>query len=433
MGLQSLDREGGIAAGSSLTVGALTSTTNQMHPQRHWQWDILTGVAVYAVTTLPVLLGLILATTPGVLVHDRPTPSLLGACCYFDGGHYRVIVHDGYSFDPAHASNVAFFPGYPLAAQLVRWLTGCGPPAALVLVSNAAFAVALILLSAYLRIRFPDDPPRARLTTLVLLGLWPIGFFFRIGYSESLFLVVIVLLLLGFARRWPITLLALIAGAATGIRPVGVAATAAVVVHVLLDTTRGSPRRRLVTAALLVPLGCWGLLAYMGYQQVAFGDPLAFARTQQHWMIYHPPDDAGPLHKWVRLAVAEPIWNNYVPGSQRHWSRIDRSPLLGLAFWNPLVFVFGLGTIAAGWALRWLTPTETVLALGLLVIPYLARGYEMSMVSQARFASVVIPVYIVIGRAISRWPPVVIGAVLVTFAPVLALWTALFAATWPLF
>jgi hypothetical protein len=398
-----------------------------------WPWDVLTGVAVYALTSLPVLLGLVVATTPGVLVHDGPTPSVLGACCYFDGGHYHVIVRDGYSFDPARESNVAFFPGYPVVAELVRRLTACGPPLALVVVSNAAFAVALVLISAYLRTRFPDEPPYTRLTTLTLIGLWPIGFYFRIGYSESLFLAVLALLLLGLARRWPVALLALMAGAATGIRPVGVAATVAVSVHVLLDASRGPLRSRILTAALLVPLGCSGLLAYMGYQKATFGDPLAFAQTQRHWVLYHPPADAGPLHKWARLAVAEPIWNVYVPDSPRHWSRIDPSPLLGLTFWNPVLFLVALASIGYGWFRRWLTVPEAVLALGLLVIPYLTRGYEMSMVSQGRFATVVIPAYVVLGRLLARLPPAATWIVFAGFAPLLALWSALFAAAWPLF
>jgi hypothetical protein len=388
----------------------------------------LAGLGTYALTTLPVLLGLVLADTPGVLVRDVPSPGLLTACCYFDGGHFHDILRNGYHFDPDRQSTVAFFPGYPIAAGAVRDLTDCPPPIALVLTSNAAFAAALVLLSAYLRHRDPAARPAA----LALVGLWPVGFYFRMAYSESLFLAALALLLLGLARRWPVVVLALVAGAATGIRAVGVAAAAAVAVHILSDTARGPVGKRLVTTALILPLCCWGLLAYMGYQHVRFGNAVAFSQTQRHWTLY-TSESGGQNHKWERLAIAEPVWNVYVPGSPRHWSRIDDSPLLGLAFWNPIAFVFALACVGIGWRLGWLTRPEGVLGLGLLFIPYFTRADEMSMVSQSRFGSVVIPVYVVIGRVLSRCPPAVSWVVFAGMSPLLLLWTALFAATWPLF
>src|SRR5207249_12197951 len=123
-------------------------------------------------------------------------------CCWFDGAHYMDILGNGYRFDPGQPSNVAFLPGYPLTARLVARATGCRPPTALVVTSNVAFAAALVLISAYLRTRFPGEH-RERHATLALVGLWPVGFFFRVGYSESLLLVTLALLLLGLARRWP--------------------------------------------------------------------------------------------------------------------------------------------------------------------------------------------------------------------------------------
>jgi len=394
----------------------------------HWPWDVLTGLILYSLTTLPVFLGLLLATTPGVLVQNGTPPGILGVCGYFDGGHFHDIVVYGYQFDPDRQSSVAFFPGYPLIAWSVRDLTGCSTHLALVLTSNVAFVAALVLLSAYLR----DRAPPARLATLVAIGLWPVGFYFRMAYSESLFLAALALLLLGFARRWPPALLAIIAGAAIGIRLVGIAAAAAVVVHVLSDPARGTRGKRVAKAAALLPLCCWGLFAYMGFQQWRFENAFAFAQTQRHWTHYTPESDE-PMHKWSRLAMAEPIWNVYVPGSPRHWSRIDDSPLLGLAFWNPIAFVFAIACVGIGWWRGWLTRTEAVLGLGLLLIPFVSRGYEMSMISQARFATVAIPVYLVIGRALSRLPPVVSWLAFAAMSPLLFLWTTLFGAARPLF
>ena len=401
--------------------------------RRTWPRDVLIGLAVYAVTTLPVLLGLTIATTPGFLVHAGPIPpDFLQGCCHFDGSHFQAVIENGYEYDPDHASTIAFAPGYPLAADCVRRPIGCSTRLALVTTSNLAFALSLVVLSAYLRTRYPDEPLAARLTILTLIGLWPTGFFFRVAYSESLFLLTLALLLLGFARRWPVVVLALVAGAATGIRPVGLAATAAVAVYVLIDPSRGSVRMRIVTAAALVPLACWGLLAFMGYQYVRFGTPTAFAVAHQHWAFYFPQPGDIP-NKFARLALAEPIWNAYIPGSSRHWAQFDTHgfPILGLSFWNPILFVVAAAAVGFGWIRGWLSRPESVLGFALLFIPYVTRADEISMGSHARFAAVAIPAFVVMGRLLSRLPPYASWAVFVTLAPVLALWAALFAARWP--
>jgi hypothetical protein len=388
---------------------------------------------VYALTTLPVYLGLTLATVPGVLEHNGPPPDFLHACCHYDGGHFQSIVQNGHSYEAVKGNTVAFFPGYPLTARGVSQLTGWSTKLALVATSNVAFAVTLILLSAYLRLRDPDEPLASRLTVLALIGLWPVSYFYRMAYSESLFLVTLALLLLGFARRWPVVVLAFVAGAATGIRSVGLGATAAVVVYVLSDPERGPIRKRLVTAAALVPVGCWGMLAFMAYQYARFDTPIAFIVVQQHW-AFHTPQPGDIPTKFLRLALAEPLWNAYVPGSSRHWVRFDQHgvPMIGIMFWNPIFFAITAAAVAFGWYRGWLTRPEAALGFLLLFIPYVTRADEMSMGSHARFAAVAIPAYVVLGRVLGRLPPFVTWVVFAAFATVLALWSALFAAQWPL-
>jgi hypothetical protein len=398
-----------------------------------WAADALTGLAVYAVTSVPAWVGLAAATAPGFLAHDGPPPDLLTACTQYDGTYYAAILRTGYWYDPAIPSGVAFFPGFPVAAGAVAAVTGLAVEPALILTANAAFAAALGLLSAYLRARFPDQPAAFRWAALLALGFWPAGVVFRTAYSESLCFALLVLLLLGLARRWPVPVLAAVAGAATGVRAVGVAAAAAVLAHVVLDPARGPARRRLLTAAALAPLTCWGLLGYMAYQAGRFGDPLAFARTQGHWRVFFP-DPPGLLPKLGRLAVAEPLWNAYVPGSARHWRRFDAhgSMALGPAFWHPVLFAGAAGAVAVAWRRGWANRTEAVLGFGLLAVPYLTRADEWSMQSHARFAALVVPVYVVLGRLVAARPAVGWG-LFGGLGAVLALWTAGFCAGRPMF
>lgn len=398
-----------------------------------WLGDARLGMAVYLLTSLPVFAGVYIGAMTGLIEHRAPVVSYLHGFCHFDGGHFESVIHNGYEYDPGRGSNIAFFPGFPLAIEGVRGLTGWPTRLAMVVASNVALCCAFILLARYLRLRGPNEPSHLRLLTLVLIGLWPVGFFFRMGYSESLFLAFLALLLLGVAERWPAVVLAVIAGTLTGIRAVGVAASAAVIAHVLLDPTRGSLRGRVLTAALLAPLSCWGLLAFMGYQQVRFGTPLAFVVVQQHWAYHRPAADAIPT-KAARLALAEPIWNTYVPGSTRHWVQYGESrlPFPGLGFWNPILFLVAVVAVVGGWLRGWLTFFEAALGVGLLLIPYVTRADEMSMGSHARFAAVVIPAYLVLARMLGRLPAAVVWIVFASLAVSLVLWSALFAAHWAL-
>lgn len=395
--------------------------------------DLLAGLAVYAVTAVPVWVGFAAATTPGFLHHDGPPPDALTAASHYDGTYFRDIVDHGYRTDSAGRPTVAFFPGYPLAAGAVAAVTGLGTEAALVLTANVAFALALGLLSAYIRARFPDQPAAFRWATLFALGFWPAGVVFRMAYSESLFLALLAVLLLGMARRWPAVVLAAVAGAATGVRAVGVAASAAVLAHILLDPARGTARRRLLTAAALAPLTAWGLIGYMGYQADRFGDPLAFARAQDHWRAFYP-DRPGLLPKLGRLAAGEPLWSTYVPGSARDWRPFDGLGLgpVGPAFWNPLLFTGAAVAVLVAGRRGWAGGPEAVLGFGLLAVPYLTRADEMSMNSHARFAALVVPVYVVLGRFVAARPAVGWGLFGV-FGTVLAVWTAGFCAGRPMF
>jgi len=399
----------------------------------HWRTDLLNAVIVYALSVLPVLAGLAHATRIVAPSSAALAPVTLNLCCYFDGGHFNHIVREGYRSEDPEQPAVAFFPGYPLIVRFLVCVTDWPVPYTLVMTANASFLAALVLLSAYLRLRMPGDS-KTRFTTLLLVGFFPFGFFFRMGYSESLFFALIVLLLLGVAKKWPLWVLAVIAGAATGVRAVGIATSFAGLVHVLADRERGSPIRRLTTAGAIAPLAVWGLLAFMAYQWLEFGTPLGFVEAHSHWIHYRPsPGDLGP--KWVRLLLAEPIWNAYRPCSPRYWMSIDQCgvPFLGLAFWNPMVFVSGVIAVCLGWHRKWLTPTEGVLGLGLLLIPYVSRADEMSMVSQSRFATVVVPGYVVFGRLLARTPALARLSTFAIMAVLLGVWTSLFARTWPLF
>lgn len=375
----------------------------------HGEWvdDLLAGLAAYYLTSLPLILGLLfgaeflrpLGSNVSVSAADPIT-----TCVQADAVRYLNIMQYGYFYDPNRRSLVAFFPAYPLLSRWTARTLGMPPVEAALLVDHAALLVAFVLLARYVRVRWSEATAEQRGLVLALFGLWPLGLFFRMPYAESLFVCGTLAVLYGMARGWPLTVLAVLTGFVTCVRPVGVALTASFVWYVL--TRPGPcPRTKANRVLLLAPLACWGLLAYMGHQWLAFGSPWAFAQTQGHWRFLAPANRSWPAKLWS-LATLEPIWGVYVPGYRRYWGNTSDSsdPLFNLIFWNPILFMLADVLLLLGSWKRWLTGSELVLGAGLLMIPYLTRSYEMSMASHGRFAAVVVVNYLVIGRILGRFP-----------------------------
>jgi hypothetical protein len=133
--------------------------------------------------------------------------------------------------------------------------------------------------------------------------------------------------------------------------------------------------------------------AYMVYQQVVFGDCLAFTRTQQYYSTWPA---IGGVDKAVSLISLEPLWSTYLPGTWFYWRRFGSvSPACSLQFANPIVFVVAVSLVSYGWRRSWLSREEIILAALLLGIPYVTRAYEITFNSQGRFCAVVVPMFIV--------------------------------------
>jgi len=395
-----------------------------------WIDDLRAGLAGYLLTTVPVFWGIMFSVCflpHGNIQSNTAVPNNVDVFFNFDAFHYLEIVEDGYSYDPLKRSTVAFFPAYPLAGQTVVKLTSSNPRWTMLLLANLMLLSAFVFLSAYLRSRFFN--PQSRFLVLALFGLAPAGFFFRMPYSESMFLVLTILAMVAMVRRWPLLIVALFTGAATAARPVGVAVAAALLCQIILDVEFGRVKRRIMMALSVLPLACWGLLGYMIYQYVAFDAPLGFAQTQEHWSSLRGPSRGG-WEKAESLLSGEPIWGTYTSDPVRAWRPrgISSNPLFNLFFWNPIVFVATALLIFVGAWKSWLSKPEIVLSLLLLAIPYVTRAYEMCMASHARFAAVVFPAYIVLARLLAPLPQWVTWVVIGISSIMLMTWTALYAA-----
>jgi hypothetical protein len=113
----------------------------------------------------------------------------------WDAGWYANIVENGYRpTSPAGAGaqyNLAFFPGYPAAATILRRIFNLSIPSALFLTSwLAAFTFWAVLVRTLKRW---NAPPGVALLVLVAVFCQPGAFYLVVPYSESLFMAALLI------------------------------------------------------------------------------------------------------------------------------------------------------------------------------------------------------------------------------------------------
>lgn len=359
-----------------------------------------------------------------------PGPSFAGTAesfyqsfVHWDATYYRAIAVSCYHYDPRRQSSIHFFPLYPLLSRCVMAATGLSAEVALLLVAHVSFFAALYLLAAYTDLRYGTGTG-VRPRVLLALCFIPAGVFFRMAYSESLFLALAICTLLLIEKRAHPAAVALVVGLATAARPVGLALLPPLVVYLVRRArSRGA---FFGAAALYLPLAISGLLAFMVFCGIRYGDPIAFAHNMKLWSL-RPPAPSFE-EKCVYLTVLLPVWNIFVPSSSAYWGHHTTPSQAAFSLYvaNPIYFVAAWMILAWGWRKRWLTIYETLTTLGLLLIPYWSAAYETHLSGMARYVAVAFPLYLVLGRLLGNVPTVA-TALLGLGGFLLAVYAALFA------
>jgi hypothetical protein len=382
----------------------------------------LVGIPYAYLTSVPVLTGVIFGITlvDSSRYSRKPWQSLAEVADYGVGHRYATIASHGYDL----ADDYAFFPLFPLLGKAIGAATGMGSKSGLLIVAYIALGAAFVALRAYAGVRYADEPDHNRDYVLLAFGLWPTTFFFRMAYSESLFLLLVILALLSIEKKYLWTGAA-IAGLASAARPVGIALALPVAMSAWV--TVGSAPRRLARTLFASVLACWGLVGYMVYQHRECGDALAFVHAQAYWRVRPKIPVA---KRAIALATAEPITGLYDRSSSIYWSHKERHRVVLFSFLAanaPLFLAVVLG-VGIGWRRGWLNANELALSAGLLTIPYLTRAYEMGMSSMGRFASVAFPFYLVAGKALWSMPRSLAAVLLALAATFLMFYSSLVAA-----
>jgi hypothetical protein len=201
---------------------------------------------------------------------------ILRSLTSWDGWYYLGIVRDGYQADPVSGaySNIAFPPLYPLLVRLLSWPIPGSEGIVAILVSNAAFLVALGLL---VRLGTPYLGRRRATMAAGLLVIYPFASVFAMAYTESLFLLLMVAAFLAAERghrAWAGAFLAL----TVLCRLQGIA----LIVPLLILMLRQDGWRPRPSLGWLL-LGPLAAAAFLGYIATVTGAPTAFLDAQQAW------------------------------------------------------------------------------------------------------------------------------------------------------
>jgi Gpi18-like mannosyltransferase len=199
----------GIASG---TIG------NQQCRRTHFgeRARAMTGIICLVALALAITLAQTAAALVVSIVAGNGSPeSAYRAFCRRDGFMYATILSSGYrSTIPPTASvdfdnsNVAFFPGYPLAARWLRNALGESISFRAAMVLTAQVAAWAFWTYWLLFLRRWGVPSRLAALATTILALHPAAFFLVVAYSEALFLAAS----LGFlywvtsstTMRWPL-------------------------------------------------------------------------------------------------------------------------------------------------------------------------------------------------------------------------------------
>ena len=245
---------------------------------RTWVFALIAGL-----TLLKLLLYVAAAQPFGGAEH---------ALCQWDCEWYVHTIQDWYDPEPrlrltGDEANWAFFPLFPLLARGLRAVTGLDAFWSGTAIAVLCFVGFAAVSTRYRALTRPHGRPAP---WIVLLIFYPFSLYFFMVYTESLYLVLTVLLLLSVRTR-DFTGACVATGLATAARPTGVVAIPYLLVEGawraraafrpgLAPSARARILADIAFALALAPLG---LACYMAYLYWLTGDALAFSHVQVAW------------------------------------------------------------------------------------------------------------------------------------------------------
>ncbi len=205
--------------------------------------------------------------------HQIQSQNFLEMRAHWDSVWYLRIVQEGYQYIPGQMSSVVFFPLYPLMIWALSWLMS--PLLAGWLISTVAMAIAIIFFYKLVQYLYPHLDPAE---PIYLMLLFPMAFFFQAIYTESLYLALSIAFFYYLVKK-NFLVAAMILVLASICRITGIFLLLPFAYEYWI-TYKFKLYHRNSLALLIAPLG---VIGYLGYLYVRFGEPLAFLKSEALW------------------------------------------------------------------------------------------------------------------------------------------------------
>lgn len=217
------------------------------------------------------------------------SPYLAWIWANFDGRHYIRIATLGYQH-----FNYAYFPLYPSLISLLGHLVHA--PHLYLGITISVLSLVFACFFVY-RIACLDYNSQVATTTLFLLSVFPLSFFYHSVYTDSLFLLVSTASFY-YARRGRWITSGLFAALATSDRITGITLLPALLVEWYMQNVKkplhlNEVLQKFINTGLKTQIiGLTGISVYMFYLYRKFNDPFVFQKSMVAWKqgdIVFPP------------------------------------------------------------------------------------------------------------------------------------------------
>ncbi len=301
---------------------------------------------------------------------------LLNFHANYDGVHYVLISTHGYNY-----GQQAFFPLYP---KLISLFHSFIPDPIIVgfLISSLAFLAALYYFAKLIEL---DYSPAVADWSIIALLIFPASFFFSAVYTESIFLLWVILAFY-FARKDKWALVALFGFLASYTRLIGILLFPALFLELWfwLLRKRISYRQFFARGLFLLAIPA-GLLTYMTYLQETTGDPLSFYHVQKLFKQERSLTVVMPyqvIWRYIRMLLSVSPANMLYPS----------------LVWE---FVIGIGFLFFAAISLF---TQRLSYASFFLFAYLTPTFTGNFVSMPRYVLTSFPAFILIGQFLSTRP-----------------------------
>ncbi|MBO9534993.1 MAG: hypothetical protein J7513_18615 [Solirubrobacteraceae bacterium] len=294
----------------------------------------------------------------------------------WDAQQYLGVAEFGYrTVGEAERTQIAFFPGYPMAVRAVHAVIPGDFLAAAFVTSAIASITAAVLLAQLVRADGGDDAQATRAAWFLLI--FPTAYFLHLPYTESLFLTFVLGAFVA-ARTGHWATAGIVGALAAMTRLNGILLIPALAVEAYLQYRRSG---RFDRRSLWILVTGAGLAFYLAINQHYFGDPFHFQQVQaENWSKHFQ----NPIKTVTGMLGGYDTWTK--PGE-------------GLMVISMELGFMTLGLVASLLAWRYLRPSYAVWGL-LNVLLFASTSWVQS---TPRYVLTVFPIFLLLAKLRPGW------------------------------